>query len=328
MFFYEGQSCPVCGQRFNEADDIVTCPQCGAPHHRACWKSEGHCHFADTHGTDRQWAATRSSESEYPQAPTKRCPNCGKDNPEFSEFCSQCGREFPNKTAWEQPPHHTQTPPPVGQYTPPPYGDYAPFRMPMQDPYGGVPRNETIDGISVETIAEIVGPNTAYYLPRFYKMSHGGSKLSWNWMAFLLPYNWLLFRKNLGWGGAVFAFSMVLSFFQYQATAKIDSFLQGDTYTALYQSMQQLILSGNARLFIAILFITSIISFLLSILCGMFGNYLYLQTVLKKARKLQNDPDGQYNRNFQTTGGTSFALAAAPYLVIYAVQYLLLLLSL
>ena len=31
MFFYEGQSCPVCGQPFQETDDIVACPQCGAP---------------------------------------------------------------------------------------------------------------------------------------------------------------------------------------------------------------------------------------------------------------------------------------------------------
>ena len=30
MFFYEGQTCPVCGQFFGEADDIVTCPECGA----------------------------------------------------------------------------------------------------------------------------------------------------------------------------------------------------------------------------------------------------------------------------------------------------------
>ena len=31
MFFYEGQSCPVCGKAFAEKDDIVSCPECGAP---------------------------------------------------------------------------------------------------------------------------------------------------------------------------------------------------------------------------------------------------------------------------------------------------------
>ena len=55
MFYYEGQACPVCGKAFEETDDIVSCPECGAPHHRACWLAAGHCHFADRHGTPEQW---------------------------------------------------------------------------------------------------------------------------------------------------------------------------------------------------------------------------------------------------------------------------------
>ena len=31
MFFYEGYICPVCGKKFQESDDIVACPECGAP---------------------------------------------------------------------------------------------------------------------------------------------------------------------------------------------------------------------------------------------------------------------------------------------------------
>lgn len=40
---YKGVSCPVCGQEFKEGDDIVVCPECGAPHHRSCYKQLGHC---------------------------------------------------------------------------------------------------------------------------------------------------------------------------------------------------------------------------------------------------------------------------------------------
>ena len=81
MFFYEGYTCPVCGEKFKESDDIVACPECGAPHHRDCWKKEGHCHFVADHGTDRQWArpqAGDSANSAESAVEGKVCPHCGE----------------------------------------------------------------------------------------------------------------------------------------------------------------------------------------------------------------------------------------------------------
>ena len=45
--YYEGLSCPVCAKAFTADEDIVVCPQCGLPHHRACWKSVGQCYAHD-----------------------------------------------------------------------------------------------------------------------------------------------------------------------------------------------------------------------------------------------------------------------------------------
>ena len=42
MDFYK-YKCPVCNKQFKESDDIVVCPDCGAPHHRECWEKEGKC---------------------------------------------------------------------------------------------------------------------------------------------------------------------------------------------------------------------------------------------------------------------------------------------
>ena len=41
MLDYTHIKCPVCGDTFKEDDDIVVCPQCGAPYHRACYQEKG-----------------------------------------------------------------------------------------------------------------------------------------------------------------------------------------------------------------------------------------------------------------------------------------------
>lgn len=38
MTRYTGNHCPVCEQAFTDEDDIVVCPDCGTPYHRACWQ--------------------------------------------------------------------------------------------------------------------------------------------------------------------------------------------------------------------------------------------------------------------------------------------------
>ena len=47
--------CPKCGQKFNENDDIVVCPECGTPEHRSCYLEEGNCVNLSLHGTDFSW---------------------------------------------------------------------------------------------------------------------------------------------------------------------------------------------------------------------------------------------------------------------------------
>lgn len=310
MFFYEGQTCPVCGKYFAESDDIVSCPECGAPHHRDCWRQEGHCHFAADHGTERQWPAGHSPKKEEhePTSSRRKCPNCGKENPEFAEFCAHCGRNL-DVSDW-----HSETPkPPSGYYTPPFQNHFT--HPPMQDPLGGIPRTETINGVSVETIAEVVGPNSGYYVPRFYQMSRSGKKVSWNIAAFLFTSKWLLYRKNLLVGWLLFAFEFVLSFFSVYADLQLANL--GYTVAVLT--------SDNGKFLYAMLLITSVAALVLSVLLGLFGNWLYMRQVLKKARKLQDDPDLQYNQSFLGTGGISPAMAILPFIIMVMFQYLIML---
>ncbi len=40
---YKGYECPVCHEQFQDGEDIVVCPECGTPHHRACYEENGAC---------------------------------------------------------------------------------------------------------------------------------------------------------------------------------------------------------------------------------------------------------------------------------------------
>jgi hypothetical protein len=52
--FY-GQECLVCTEKFIDGDDIVVCPDCGTPHHRLCYKENGDCINAVSHGRKFAW---------------------------------------------------------------------------------------------------------------------------------------------------------------------------------------------------------------------------------------------------------------------------------
>ncbi len=49
-------SCVRCKSYLFDDDDIVYCPVCGAPHHRECYNSIGHCALEELHGTDKEYS--------------------------------------------------------------------------------------------------------------------------------------------------------------------------------------------------------------------------------------------------------------------------------
>ena len=101
---YTNTVCPVCGQAFSPEDDVVVCPLCGAPHHRACYKRNGRCAYAADHGTPRQWTPPVSRGDED----ARICGNCGTANPPGADVCACCGyhidQPLPPDPAERQPP--------------------------------------------------------------------------------------------------------------------------------------------------------------------------------------------------------------------------------
>ena len=56
MIQYVGKACESCKKAFNENEQIVYCPQCGAPMHRECWEEKGGCPYSDRHSSGFKWA--------------------------------------------------------------------------------------------------------------------------------------------------------------------------------------------------------------------------------------------------------------------------------
>ena len=46
---YYGCPCEGCGKPLTLQDDIVVCPDCGAPYHRDCYEKLGRCIHAPAH---------------------------------------------------------------------------------------------------------------------------------------------------------------------------------------------------------------------------------------------------------------------------------------
>lgn len=70
------KTCPVCRQKIKDSDEVVVCPECGTPHHRACYFAENKCAMEALHGKfewhgslpDETAHAASSAQSEQDEA--------------------------------------------------------------------------------------------------------------------------------------------------------------------------------------------------------------------------------------------------------------------
>ena len=290
MLDYTQLACPVCHKSFGAQDDVVVCPQCGAPYHRDCWQKTGSCAYADGHGTPAQWRPPVSRADEDALI----CGNCGAPNKEDAAFCVKCGHDL-----------HEPLPPSPSEMQPPVDEDvfYAHF-----SPYVGIAPDSTMDGEPVVDVATYVGPNSGYYLSRFYFMRMQKNHSSWNWMAALFPVEWLLYRKITPLAQIAMVIALVLLF---PSLCIIGSFLHAlEADPSLLQSLVQeggipavgvpvwLVVAAN---------LSSLLSFMLRIAMGLMANSFYDRHVFRQIRRIRagcSDPL-RYRYTLSKKGGTS-----------------------
>ena len=202
---YQNHTCDGCGRRFTTDDDIVVCPVCATPQHRACYEANGRCVNEDRHESGFVW-----QQPEQPQAPTDHaalspCPVCGFQNRSDARLCIHCGATLGAVPA---------PPPPTPQQTRDLFYDVkkpdgfelddderaqlesllnqraalaAPGMQPEQE-------QEQIAGHPIKQVLTFVGSNALKYLQKFRKIENG-QKIGWNWAAFFLSPYWFFYRK-------------------------------------------------------------------------------------------------------------------------------------
>ena len=293
-------ACPVCGQKFHASDDVVVCPQCGAPHHRTCWKEEGRCHFQSAHGTSSQWKPLPDKEDDNAVV----CGNCGTVNSDGRTCCQKCGHEL--YPAVEE----DREDPPL---TPP-----SPFPTLFSQP--SPPLEDQVGGIKTADLNTFVGKKSASYVGKFWAMEKQHTRLSWNWVAAIAPLTFLAYRKMYRWFWLYLALTLLL--LSPALTVIVLSYAQLASPEA-YSAFQQTGLLPVVELPLWLNILYSMVSpalFLIRMLLACFGNSLYRDQVFRRIRQAQkqNADPLIYRYILAKKGGVSVLSVIALYLGIIA----------
>lgn len=188
MFLYENDICPVCSKRFEKGDDIVTCPECGTPHHRECYKDFGGCKNRSLHGTDFVYKRGSASSALKTDRSIKYSPFLTESPVEEDEYYRPENDEGI---------------------------EYNEIDENAAETVEAVPENHTyeeavdeIDGVKTEDLTSVVAVNAVKFLPKFKR----NKRFNWNWSALIFGPYYLFFRKMYVQGAVFMALDYGIQF--------------------------------------------------------------------------------------------------------------------
>lgn len=288
-----GEKCPVCNNRFTAEDDIVVCPECGAPHHRECYKLENKCANEEYHGTGYKWERSASAaEKNNAVEATANCPVCGFLNKETDENCARCGSRL-HAEAQPQPEQRTTQ---NGSYHG--QGAYQDIFRGAETANGqetmfsflGFDPNEDMGGATLTEVSGFVRTNILYYLPIFKRMKDFGTKISFNLTCLIFPNLYFANRKMWFWAIIATILEVICSL-PSLIVVMADMSSNGAFAIPGAEILAEFVSNHKDDLF----FFNEVFGmafWVVKIVCCLFGNWLYYRFTLSSLKKLkEQSPD-------------------------------------
>lgn len=298
-----GNHCPVCGKPFHADDDIVVCPDCGTPHHRACFDAVGHCAHQKRHAEGYDYA----EDDQNVNSNIVYCRSCGKENDKNAFFCKYCAA--PLSAADE---NRGSTPNPGTGAAGSPNAGYP---YPFMDPLAGVPGETDMgDGVTAGEIAKYVKQNTPYFVRVFNNIKEF-NRSRFSFVGALFGGGYLLYRKMYKLGVILTALQLamtIVSIFVQQSTVYRDFLTQYSSASTVTQMFEYVSMLTTANQFVLYLpFIISIVNLVMHIVIGAVTNRLYFKHCKEQVVKIKSSVSDGENPDtvLQTKGGVNMPLA-------------------
>lgn len=294
---YYGCPCEGCGKPLTLQDDIVVCPDCGAPYHRVCYEKLGRCIHSPAHASGYEW------KFPYQDADLRTCPACGERTLRGESVCRCCGKALPPEGAEQPNDRKAAETEQRGSFD---YNEL--YRDEMERRYNEqivdpVHRNvraafgkdELIDGIPYQDWVDYIGSAAPVYLNDYSQMQLRHTRLSLSFSALLFGPFYFFYRK---------AWKPAFGFLAAELVLFVPSLIQ---LMQLSGSAYAPGLSSGALLVLAR--IMSLLSFVLMLVRGLFAKWFYRKSAAAQIRRIRKEfPDAAQRRAvLRAQGGVSWA---------------------
>ena len=326
MSKYTGSQCMICRGTFTDADDVVVCPDCGTPYHRACWQQTGRCVNEGLHSSGRSWATDQ--QMQRLRIGGKVCPKCRFVNLPDAAACTSCGEPLREEGAPQQ-----QAAPPSEQGFRVQLPDGQSVYFNSADPCCGMSPDDDMAGERLGDVAGFVRSNTLYYIPLFKRFRDTGRKMSLNLSCVLFPHLYFAYRRM--WPMALLSIlimtlcsvpSLMIGMLTTLNTPEFMEQLTAlyGTDAAMFDGLKSF-LAANETILQSLYMPLFLVNVAMRLLFCIFGNHLYFRHVLRKVGRIRQTAPTPATRQtlLRAEGGTNVWNILGCFGISYGLTFLL-----